>query len=264
MLRKILLNSSKTFAYATRSYSTAAQLKTKEKYDLYAGVLIERLPIITKKLNELETEVLEMLKKIEFENSLKSDHELRKEKDIRQAELIKSGKLDKDSETEAVSLQTAQDFEDASNEELAKFLTAPRITEDDKKNNLKSLNRKLDDALMLLVDEKIGNDSRLLLPQGKWLEGETLRQTAERIVREKFGTDLKVQFYGSAPVGFYKFKYTSSQNESVGGKVFFFRAIYKSGNIPDSKLKYEWLSGEELKGKVRDSYYKSVESFCTF
>lgn len=190
---------------------------------------------------------------------MKSDHEIRKEKEKQQQELIKSGKLEVELDADARTLQTAQDYEDLNQDELAKFKFAPRETEDDKSNNLKSFNRKLDDTLMLLCGEKVHNADVFLLPQAKWVEGETLRQTAERIVNEKLGADLKVQFYGQAPCGFYKSKYKSADKSgAVGSKVFFYRAAYKSGEIKNPKANTVWLNEEELKTKVRESYFRSV------
>lgn len=146
-------------------------------------------------------------------------------------------------------------------DEFSKFQTAPRETDDDKKNNIKSLNRKLDDTLLFLCDHKLGNENIFLLPQGKWLQGETLRQTAERIANEKCGSDMKLHFYGNAPVGFYRYKYpVTERKDAVGAKVFFFRAIYKSGSIADDKQKFMWISDEEMKSKVKDNYYKAVKS----
>lgn len=184
---------------------------------------------------------------------------MRKEKDKKQQELIKAGKVELDSEK---SLQSAQDYQDANADELAKFKMMPRDTEDDKTNNLKSHNRKLDDTLMLVCSHAVNKNEVLLLPQAQWNEGETLRQTAERIVKEKFGSELQVHFYGHAPCGFYKYKYKpNDKKDSVGLKTFFYRAAYKSGDVKDSKTKFEWLSEEELKGKVRASYYRSVSQF---
>lgn len=222
-----------------------------------------------------------MLNEIEFESSLKSDHEIRKENEKKQQELVKgnvifffkkyitcnihflAGKIDMDSESEKKVLQSAQDFEDLNQEEISKFTFASRITDDDKKNNLKSLDRKLDDTLFFLCEHTLGKDNIFLLPQGKWQVGETLRQTAERIAKEKCGPEIKLHFYGNAPVGFYKYKYPQSErNEVVGAKVFFFRAIYKSGNISNKTLKYEWINDNEMKGKLKDAYYESVKSFC--
>lgn len=184
---------------------------------------------------------------------------MRKEKDKKQQELIKSGRVDVELDSEK-NLQTAQDFQDANADELAKFKMMPRETEDDNKNNLKSLNRKLGDTLMLVCSHEVNKNEVLLLPQAKWNEGETLRQTAERIVQDKFGSDLLVHFYGNAPCGFYKYKYKpSDKKDSIGLKTFFYRAAYKSGEVKNTK--FEWLNEEELKGKVRGSYYKSVSHF---
>lgn len=54
------------------------------------------------------------------------------------------------------------------------------LADADKKDDRKSLNRKLDSNLMLLVKQKIGNQELWLLPQVEWQPGETMRNTAER------------------------------------------------------------------------------------
>lgn len=147
-------------------------------------------------------------------------------------------------------------------EELSKFTFSSRETEDDKKNNVKSLNRKLEDTLVFVCDHKFGKESVMLLPQGKWNEGETLRQTAERIVADRCGSDFKVHFYGNAPVGFYRYKYPASdRKEKVGAKVFFFRAIYKGGDVADQKQNFMWVNENEMKGKVKENYLDTIKTF---
>ena len=190
-----------------------------------------------------------------------SDFEIRKEEDVKTQKMIKAGKLKQDLD-DSRQLQTAQDIEDMFQEELSKFKPAPRITEDDKKNNLKSLNRKLDDTLLLICAQKeITGKEVLLLPEAKWTEGETLKQTAERIIKEKCGEDLKVHIYGNAPCGFHKTHYkTETADGAIGSKTFFYRAAYKAGNI-DSKTKFEWVTEPELRSKLQPSYFKSVSQF---
>lgn len=115
---------------------------------------------------------------------------------------------------------------------------------------------------MLLVEQKIGNKNFYLLPQAQHKDGETMRQTAERVLKESCGSDLKVLFYGNAPCGFYKYKYPVDQRkESVGAKVFFFRTALRSGNVADKKVKFEWLNADEMRKKVKDSYFDSVSQF---
>jgi hypothetical protein len=54
MLKKLLLNNA--VIIQARQFSSVKNVK-KEKFDIFAGVLIERLPIISKKFNEIENEV---------------------------------------------------------------------------------------------------------------------------------------------------------------------------------------------------------------
>jgi hypothetical protein len=56
MLRKII--SQNLITYQCRWLSAQAKPATKDKYDIFAGVLIERLPIVSKKFNEIENEVM--------------------------------------------------------------------------------------------------------------------------------------------------------------------------------------------------------------
>ncbi|KAK4883511.1 hypothetical protein RN001_006830 [Aquatica leii] len=229
------------------------------KWDLLAAVCVERKPIITPLLNDIEQKYHNLLTQIEYENSLKSDHELQHEHDLKQKELLKKGEGDLD----MTAKETAQDFLDACNEELAKFKFGDRVTADDKANNIKSLNRKLDRHLTLLIKQKLGNDNLFLFPQGARQDGETLRQTAERVLKESCGSDLKVQFYGNAPCGFYKYTYPNrikKECNSIGAKVFMYFARYRSGN-PFDNSDFKWLDRMELEKELHPKYYNSVSSF---
>lgn len=203
------------------------------------------------------------MNQIEFENSLKSDHEMRKEKDTIEQEMLKSGKMELDLDADTRTLQTARDYEDLNQEELAKFqkIIASRVQPPEVDNNLKNVGRKLEESLLLISEQNIDGVKAFALPQDQWKEGETLRQTAERIVKDQLGSELKVKIYGNAPCGFYKYKYKSSTSrESVGAKVFFYRAKYGSGDVANKELTYEWINQEELAPKVRKSYFESVSS----
>ncbi|KAH8275020.1 hypothetical protein KR018_010072 [Drosophila ironensis] len=246
-----------------RTQSTSA---SPEKWDLYAGVLVERLPVVSKALNPLEKQFQELLWRVEFENSLKSDHELKHERELLQAELIRKGKVQVELE-DGGAKQTAQDLKDAYVEELRKFQLGSRTTPDDAANKTVSTDRCLEETLYLLVQQELGPQKHLLLPQGRRQEGETMRQTAERVLREQCGQDLQVLFYGNAPVGFHKYKYPSNQRkESVGAKVFFYRASLRAGQVnrssTDRKVEYEWLPKEAMNGKLTNAAYaESINKF---
>lgn len=203
-----------------------------------------------------------MLTDIEFENSMKSDHEIRHERDLLMAEKLKRGDVELDLD-ESVK-QTAQDMKDAFTEEFKKFEFASRMTEADKKGDTTSLERKLDQSLILLVEQKIGNRMHMLLTQGPRNDGESLRDTAERVIKEKCGDLLSAQVYGNSPVGFYKYKYPSEQRKAaVGAKIFFYRAVLKDqpnqSTTPASS--YEWLTKSEVAKKLPSDYLKSVQQF---
>ncbi|ALC44811.1 mRpL46 [Drosophila busckii] len=259
MLRRLTQISAKQL---TRPQSTSAA-GAKDKWDLYAGVLVERLPVVSKTLNPLERQFQDMLWKVELENSLKSNHELQHERDLKQAEMIKQGKVQVDLDDSAAK-QTAQDLKDAYTEELKKFQLGSRNTPDDAANKITSTDRCLEDTLYLLVQQKLGPQQHFVLPQGQRQEGETMRQTAERVLREHCGKELQVIFYGNAPVGFYKYKYPSSERaDSVGAKVFFYRASLRGGIVDEKQTtKYEWLPKDALNQKLKSTAYAdSINKF---
>ncbi|KAJ0175468.1 hypothetical protein K1T71_008627 [Dendrolimus kikuchii] len=238
-----------------RLYTRGAS--TKQAWDIVTGVCVERLPVVTPPLNEIQKKYNDLLYSMEIEKSLKSNHEIRRENDKIQAELLKNEAVDVD--MDAVSKITAQDFEDASNEEYAKFNFASIETEADKKGDKTSPERMLQRHLVLVTPMKLGNAVKSILPQGLWKEGETLRQTAERIVKEQCGADLKVQFLSNAPCGFYKYKYPEEIDGKVGAKVFFYYANYKGGDV--TKSKGNWLSRKEMIETLPEKYRKSVTEF---
>ncbi|XP_038214613.1 39S ribosomal protein L46, mitochondrial [Zerene cesonia] len=232
--------------------------RANSSWDVVTSVCVERLPVVTPPINEIQKKFKDLLWTIEVENSLKSDHELRQENDKKHMELLKKESAEVDIDT--ISKVTAQDFEDASIEELAKFRFADIETDADKNGDKTTHDRCLQRHLVLVTDQKLGADVKTILPQGKWKEGETLRQTAERVLRESCGTDLKVTFLSNAPCGFYKYKYPSEINGKIGAKVFFYYANYKDGNV-SNKTKSSWLTRNELKELLPVKYNKSVQDF---
>lgn len=199
---------------------------------------------------------------VEFEHSYKSDFELRAEKDVAMAQLIKEGKIKID--LDGVVQQTALDLKDLWKAELSKFQPAPRITDADRKNDTKSTERKLENSLTLLMEQQIGNDKLFLLPQGKLLNDETLCDAAQRIIKEQCGDSIQTTMYGKAPCGFYKYKYPKEvRRQTVGAKTFFYRAIFKSGQVDKDRGNFEWLDKTELMDKLNNvsGYKRSLSRF---
>jgi len=81
---------------------------------------------------------------------------------------------------------------------------------------VKSLERHLSSHLVLLVKQKLGSKEHWLMPQSTRLDGETMREAAERALTETAGKNLDLLMLGNAPVGFYKFKYPKEVREKGG------------------------------------------------
>ncbi|XP_076653659.1 mitochondrial ribosomal protein L46 [Halictus rubicundus] len=232
-------------------------IETDGKWDLFSAVCLERHAIITKPMEDIERRYQQMLDQIEFENSLLSDFEIQMKKEISQ-----KGKIVSTNENvDKTQTQTLQDFTDSSKAELNKFQFAPRVNAEED-NLVISLNRKLDKTLVLLVNEQIGNANVWIPPQNIRKSTETMIETAQRTVQECCGDNIKVKFYGNAPIGFYKYKYPKGVKIEGrdGAKIFYFLAKYISGDV-SSKLQHCWLDREELKKAVHPDLHKSLSQF---
>lgn len=246
-----------------RMYSTK-----QVKWDIMAGICLQRKPVITKSLTDIEVKFQNILQEIEFEKSLKSDHELRHNKDVLRMEKLKSGKITDFDDTDQASNQTAQDYYDENKVELNSFKLSSRLTEADEKNDTKSLKRKLEENLIFVIKQKFGPDDFWIFPQGLWIDGETLKETAERVLKESCGNNINVRFYGNAPCGFYKFKYPKekrNQSDVEGAKIFFFKATLLDGNIENKGAwtDYEWATVPEMNNRFIQPYMKNVKLFLS-
>ncbi|XP_015927420.1 large ribosomal subunit protein mL46 isoform X2 [Parasteatoda tepidariorum] len=235
-------------------------------WHLVGALCLERRPIITQERTPLEERYFQYLYRKEVEKSFLSDHEKRHLDDLRNAEKMKKGEIE---DIDTVSKQTAQDFEDASIEELNKFPPHPRTTDADEENNQQSIQRKLDSSLLLVIKQKIGNDLRWILPQTVHQKGETLCETAVRAFNEICTNPVKLQIMGNAPVGFYKYKYPKAirQDGVCGAKVFFFKAQLLDNRLQtlniqsDTVVDHRWLTHSEIKTVLQPVYEKVVQSF---
>lgn len=141
------------------------------------------------------------------------------------------------------------------------------------------MHRKLDKSLILVLNQAIGNKEYYLLPQSIRENGETLRQCAERVLKEKCGAEVKAKIFGNAPCGVYKYRYPKSvrKEDSIGAKVsplycrkgdltktinffqiFIYYARYSSGSMINKKSDYKWLDKIELNQTLPEVYKKSV------
>jgi len=106
-----------------QNIQTFCTVPSVKKWDLYSAVCLERHPIIIKPMHQMESKFYNLLKQIEFENSLRCDYEIKKEKEEKRQSVKKADDENLDS-----LVQTIQDFEDSYQEELDNFKFAPKVT----------------------------------------------------------------------------------------------------------------------------------------
>ncbi|XP_078097443.1 large ribosomal subunit protein mL46 isoform X2 [Mustelus asterias] len=229
------------------------------------AVCLQRAAVLSREKNPMESAFVQMLEQVELEKSLCSDHELQVFEDEEKMRWRQADDYDSDEEEDVgQDIVTAQDLEDMWEQKLRRFIVANRIQEADKKNDRSTLNRRLDEKLTLLVKEKVGDEEIWLLPQSEWKSGETLRQTAERTLSILSGNELQAAFLGNAPAGFYKYKYPKAMrtSDTVGAKVFFFKALLMNGDLKTKrKGDYVWVTKSELKDYLKPKYLQQVNRF---
>ncbi|XP_048418778.1 39S ribosomal protein L46, mitochondrial isoform X2 [Stegostoma tigrinum] len=220
------------------------------------AVCLQRAAVLSREMNPMERAFAQTLEQIELEKSLYSDHELRVFEDEEKLRWRQADDYNSDEEENVgQDIVTAQDLEDMWEQKFRQFRPAERIQEADKKSDRSTLNRRLDEKLILLVKEKVGDEDIWLLPQGEWNPGETMRQTAERALST---------LSGNAPAGFYKYKYPKALRNSsiVGAKVFFFKALLMNGDLKTRKKgDYVWVTKSELKDYLKPKYLQQVNRF---
>ncbi|XP_031844126.1 mitochondrial ribosomal protein L46 isoform X2 [Nomia melanderi] len=252
MLMKVLtfhtLKGNPSTAKVISRLLSQAIVKGKKEWDLLSAVCLERHPIITKPMEDIEARYQDMLRQIEFENSLLSETEIQmKFKENLNQKAVPSG-------------TNIEDIMASNKKELMAFKFAPRINADEGK--VVSLQRKLDKTLVLLVEKQLGNTNVWIPPQSIRKNTESMIETAQRTVQELCGNNIKVHFYGNAPIGFYQYQYPKDirLKGKYGAKIFYFLAKYISGDISPN-LNHCWLDREELKETVHPKLHESLSQF---
>ncbi|KAK9296885.1 hypothetical protein QLX08_009276 [Tetragonisca angustula] len=168
-------STSKVISRTLSEQNTDIDIDLVEKWDLLSAVCLERHPVITKSMLDIETRFHDMLQQVELENSMISDFEMQKQNNKNR--------------------KTVQDLEDSWKEEFTNFKFAERISKNEEDNAVVSLRRKLDKNLVLLVEQKIGDSNFWIPPQSIRKHRETMIQTAHRTIQELCGNNIKVKFY---------------------------------------------------------------------
>ncbi|MCJ1368923.1 54S ribosomal protein L17 mitochondrial [Loxospora ochrophaea] len=134
----------------------------------------------------------------------------------------------------------------------------PRITEADKAGDLRSLNRSLARTLYLVVR---GKEGRWGFPSAGLVGKESLHIAAERILVQAGGINMNTWVIGNVPVGHFNLNYPQAKVdlekklEQLGEKTFFMKARIMAGQ---ADLKDNPLGLDDFKWLAKDEIQKEV------
>ncbi|CZR66902.1 related to ribosomal protein YmL17 precursor, mitochondrial [Phialocephala subalpina] len=142
-----------------------------------------------------------------------------------------------------------------------------RITDADRKGDVRRLDRQLARTLYLVVKRKDGGWG---FPSGELVGRENLHQAAERILVQTAGLNMNTWIIGHVPIGHHilKPRYTYSPDSTPslakqGEKTFFMKGRIMAGQA-DLKENlfgledFKWLTKEEVQKVVADKYFSYV------
>lgn len=139
-----------------------------------------------------------------------------------------------------------------------------RLTDADHRNDVQSLERKLDRTLYLVVkgDEGWG------FPADSIPEGENLHQTAKRVLDQAAGVNMNTWIVGRVPVAHLVTRPSLNPDGSVreaGRKTFFLKARIMAGQVdlaanPFGYSDFRWLTREELECELAPDYFRGVRN----
>ncbi|KAK9366088.1 39S mitochondrial ribosomal protein L46-domain-containing protein [Lipomyces kononenkoae] len=144
----------------------------------------------------------------------------------------------------------------------AKIVPRSRITEADKKNNFRSLERKLDRTLYLLV-KKDREENAWKFPAAEVLDGETLARTAARLLHEAGGLNMNTWLVSNTPAAYHHYSYKPEDKEKYGGaKIFYLKSRIFAGTFVPQKgsgiVDYAWVTKDEIQDYVHKGYWASM------
>ncbi|VDN55754.1 unnamed protein product [Dracunculus medinensis] len=249
--------------------------KNNQKWSIFVAVAIIRPPIIAPQMSDSEKNYSFFTKNLEIETSLLCDFELKEiddkkflEKKKEQSELEKLA--DKLGE-QRITTDMLQERWKKREEYLRKTFRLGDLSEIEQ-NAETSLFRKLDQQLVLIVRQRFGKpgySSPWIIPQTKFHNGESLRQTAERCINETLEGDFAGSIFSNAPFSVHSHRYpkglkNNDDSDTSGAKIFFYNAqIAPQNNFhvnSNEIVEYKWVNMDEFQKYVITNRYKNALS----
>lgn len=234
--------------------------KQNQGWQTRVAVMIERLPVVTPDMDKWETEF----------------------RDLRDW-FATYGREYPEETGFMYAMDKPEDHIVPSDEELLAglpFTLAPRETMADRSGNIHTRDRCLKTSVYLAIqsthERSMSGRSRWTLPSTIATNHETLLQSAQRVVTEFAGPNLKVWCPGNAPMACNLRVYNRNLPEKFRGnyygeRVFYYRVQYDSGDVEEDTILPSSLKetetkekgGEKKKGDVDDWGWLSKEEIVT-
>ncbi|KAJ3580021.1 hypothetical protein NPX13_g544 [Xylaria arbuscula] len=163
-------------------------------------------------------------------------------------------------------LRVTEDGEEAPPDEVVPVeRPMDRITEADKKNDIRRLDRALDRTLYLIVQR---TDGQWQFPTEDVPTDEHLQETAARALEQSAGVNMNTWMVGRVPVAHFVRQPEFSEDTSLkqrGEKTFFLKGRIMAGqaDLKDNKMglkDFNWLTKDELRAKLDKDYFNAVRN----
>lgn len=148
----------------------------------------------------------------------------------------------------------------------SRIVETPRITEADRSGKTDTLERKLDRTLYLIIKDPVSGTWRF--PSFNLQPREPLHVAAERGIREIGGPDMNTWVVSNTPSAVIRYSQDdkkkvpiSSGNDSTIREFFIKSHILHGVFAPVSKsTEFAWLTKDEFKDRADEQYFKSIEA----
>ncbi|KAI1433932.1 39S mitochondrial ribosomal protein L46-domain-containing protein [Xylaria sp. CBS 124048] len=163
-------------------------------------------------------------------------------------------------------LRVTEDGEKAPPEEIVPVeRPMDRITEADKNNDVRRLDRQLDRTLYLVVQ---GGDGQWKFPTRDLSTEENLHEAAAKVMTDAAGVNMNTWMVGRVPVAHMVIEPQFNEDKSLklrGEKIFFLKARIMAGqaDLTNNKLglkDFNWLTREEIKVKLHSDYVHAIRN----
>ncbi|KAF9911363.1 54S ribosomal protein L17 mitochondrial [Linnemannia zychae] len=253
---------------------------------IVAGAVVSRQPLILRDLTPFEKEYFLYQKNLERDHAAAFGAEFyfkkgsvaerrwkqqEAERQAQQASGSSAGAKGSKSSKAGAEVQDEVTEEDRVAALEAKIQFNDRITDADRKNDVRSLERALARTLYLIV-KKPRDQHAWQFPQGGVRVCENLQEATGRELSEECGSNMDLWFVGRVPIGHYQYNFpkdfvAKSDAPTVkGAKVFFMKAHIFAGQAQvDNKevVDFAWVTKQEMKDYVAPEYYEAVKDMLS-